>query len=479
MRFTGFIGPSYTLQSVNVDCQRSVNLFPEVNVLGTGKGGDTASLVPTPGLTRVLTLPTSPNRGLYTASNGSVFAVNGEKVYQISSSYVATELGTLATSVGPVSMSDNGTSLFIVDGVNGYTWNFSTSTFAEVTSPDFYPADMVTFLDGYLVFNKKGTQQFFYSGINDVTFDPLDIQSAEGSPDILIGLRSCNQNIFMFGTRSIEVYYNSGDSDNVFSRIQGAVVDVGCSAPFTIQNLVSSLYFLGGDSNGSGVVYRMNGYTPQVISTPSIESVIRNMSPEDIASSTAYTYQQGGHLFYCMNLTGVDSTWVFDASTNFWHERTYQNFSQLERHRAQCHTVAFGKTMVGDYENGKIYNLDQDNYTDDGVTIARIRTAPHLTKNLKFVRHNSFQLDMETGVGLSSGASNAVNPKAMLRWSDDGGHTWSNEYWTEIGKTGKYAKRAIWRRLGSSRDRVYEVKITDPVKVVLIGAELDVQEGTS
>lgn len=478
MRFPGFIGPSYTLQSVNVDCQRCVNLFPEINALGTGKEREVAALVPTPGLLRLLTLANSPVRGLWRASNGSLFAVGGNKFYQISSSWVATELGSLNTSTGPVSIADNGLHVVVVDGTNGYTWTIGSSTFAQISDPDFLPADQVTFQDGYFLLNKAGSGQFFISGINDITFDGLDISTAEGSPDNLVGLMSMNQNTYLFGTQSTEVFYNSGDADFPFTRIQGAVMGVGCAAPFSIAKLQDSIYWLGGDETGNGIIYRTEGYRAVRISTPSIESVIRGLSTDDIADARAFTYQQGGHLFYCLNLPSYNSTWVFDASTSLWHERAYLNLWSLERHRADCHAVAFGLNVVGDYQSGKIYTLDPDTITDDGTYIARERAAPHLTKELKRVFHSYFQLDMETGVGLD-GTGQGTAPQAILSWSDDGGHSWSNEHFAEIGAIGARMTRVIWRRLGSSRDRVYRVRITEPIKVVLIGAEIGVEEGAA
>lgn len=480
MRFPGFIGPSYTSQSVNIDCQSTVNLFPEINALGTGKEREIAALVPTPGLRTLLTLSTSPTRGLWTASNGQVFAVAGDTFYSISSSWVATVRGTLNTDEGPVSMADNGTYVFIVDGTDGFHWNMDTSTFTEVTSEFFYPSTHVAYLDGYFIFNRSGTQQFFYSGINAVTFDGLDIESAEGSPDFLVGLIINNQNILLFGAQSTESFYDSGSSDTPFARNQGAVNDVGCSAPYSISKIDNATYFIGGDSTGTGIVYKMQGFQVQKISTPAIEKMIRDLTSDQIAAATAYSYQQGGHLFYCLNLPGTKSTWVYDASTQFWHERTYSDLWEPIRHRAECHTLAFGENIVGDFENGKIYALDQDTYTDAGTSIARIRRAPHFSKGLVKIRHNRFQLDMETGVGLSGlSTTQGTNPKVMIRWSDDGGHSWSNEYIAEAGKIGATKTRVIWRRLGMSRDRVYEVKITDPVKVVLLGADLDVEEGVA
>lgn len=478
MRFPGFIGPSYTLQSINVDCQRTVNLFPEVNALGTGKEKEVAALVPTPGLTLLVTLAQSPVRGLHRASNGQLFAVGGNKFYRISSSWVATELGSLNTSSGPVSMADNGVSVVFVDGTDGFSWNIDTSTYAEITDGDFYPADMVAFQDGYFLFNKTGTGQFFISGINDVTFDGLDIATAEGSPDDLVGIASIGQNVFLFGSQSTEVYYNSGDADFPFTRIQGAVLDRGCIAPASIAKLQGSLYWIGGDETGNGIVYRTQGFQAERISTPAIESVIRALSADDIADARSWTYQQGGHLFYCLNLPNHDATWVYDASTGYWHERTYLNLWSMERHRADCHAVAHGKNVVGDYENGKIYALDPDVYTDGGIAIVRERTSPHVSQSLARIFHNSFQLDMEVGVGLD-GTGQGTDPQAMLQWSNDGGHNWSSEQWRDIGPIGERSTRVIWRRLGSARDRVYRVRITEPVKVVLIGAELAVESGSA
>lgn len=478
MRFPGFIGPSYTLQSVNVDCQRSVNLFPELNELGTGKEREIAALVSTPGLRLLLTLPEGPVRGLHHASNGELFAVGGTKFYRISSSWVATELGTLLSSSGPVSMADNGSQVVIVDGTNGYAWSIDVDAFATITDPDFFAADVVTFQDGYFICAKKNSQQFFISGLNAITFDALDIASAEGVPDDLVAAVSAAQNLYLFGEQSIEVFYNSGDADFPFARISGAVVDVGCAAAQSIGKILNTLYWLGGDDTGSGIVYRMQGYQPQRISTPAIESVIRGMTSEQIAASRAWTYQQGGHAFYCLNLEGTNSTWVYDGSTGFWHERAYRDLWDLERHRADCHANAHGLNVVGDYENGKIYALDPDKYTDDGTAIVRMRTAPHLSKNLVRLFHNHFQLDLETGVGLD-GTGQGTDPQAMLQWSDDGGHTWSNERMASMGAIGQRKTRVIWRRLGSSRDRVYRVSISDPVKVVLIGAEIGYAEGVA
>ena len=478
MRFKGFIGPSYTLQSVNVDAQRAINLYPEMNEMGTGKENEVASYVATPGLSLVATLGDGPIRGMHAASNGTLYIVSDDKIYSLNSSYISTELGTLNTVSGQVSMADNGTSMVIVDGLDGYVITLSNGAFAQITDPDFNAADKVVFQDGFFIFNQKGTQRFFISALSSATnYDALDFASAEGNPDDLISIISDHRDLWLFGTKSTEVFYNSG-AVFPFERIQGAFIEHGCAAAFSVAKMNNEVYWLGSDDQGNGIVYKARGYEPQRISTHAVELAIRQYSSIDDA--VAYTYQENGHFFYALNFTNAETTWVFDSATGMWHERAYTNDGQLERHRANYHQFAYNKHIVGDYANGKIYELSTSVYTDEGEEITRQRVAPHITSGLKRVRYNSFQLDMEVGVGLDGAVTvQGHDPQAILEWSDDGGHSWSNEHWTSFGKIGKRKKRAIWRKLGISRDRVFRVTITDPVKIALIGAQLDLQGGTS
>jgi hypothetical protein len=131
--------------------------------------------------------------------------------------------------------------------------------------------------------------------------------------------------------------------------------------------------------------------------------------------------------------------------------------------------------LVGDYQNGLVYALNNAVYTDNGATIRRLRRAPHLVTDLQRQYFAELQIQFQPGVGLETGQGQ--NPQAMLRWSNDGGSTWSNEHWVSIGKVGKYKNRAIWRRLGWSRDRIFEVAVTDPIKAVIISANLKAEIG--
>jgi hypothetical protein len=478
MRFPGFIGPSYTLRTVNVDCQRCINLYPELVESGKGKEGEVAVLLSTPGLLLKVTIGAGPIRGTYTASNGQLFVVSNTKIYRVSGAWVATELGTLNSNSGHVSMADNGISLVAVDGTDGYVVTLSSGAFAEITDPDFLGADQVTYQDGYFIFNKPDSGQFYITELNSTNIDALDIATSEGSPDNIVAILSENRNLWLFNERTTEVFFNSGNADFPFERIQGAFIEQGCAAPFSVAKIANSVLWLGRNEFGQGVVYMAQGYQPKRISTHAVEQEIQSYG--DISDANAYVYQENGHDFYVLNFTNADTTWVYDFSTNMWHERVYTNQGAFERHRANYHAFAHSTHVVGDYENGKLYALSSSTYSDNGSEITRRRTAPHLSAGLKRVQFNSFQLDIESGVGLDGATTTQGNdPQAMMRFSDDGGHTWSNEKWTSFGKIGQTKRRALWRRLGTSRDRVYEITITDPVPVTLIGAEVDAVPGGS
>ena len=201
------------------------------------------------------------------------------------------------------------------------------------------------------------------------------------------------------------------------------------------------------------------------------------------------------------------TTWVYDVATGSWTERASWINSAFDRHRGNCQMAFADEIAIGDFENGNVYAFDLDVYDDNGSVqrwLRRWRALPTGQNDFKRSAHHSLQLDCETGVGLDglepgdvlflmtqnsdyllteSGnylvedfvATVGVDPQVTLRWSDDGGHTWSNEHWRSMGKIGQYGYRTIWRRLGMTvklRDRVYEITGTDPVKIAIMGAEL-------
>jgi hypothetical protein len=536
---TPILGSAYTARSVNAADNRMVNLFPEVVPEG---GKQPAFLQRVPGLTRRVTVGTGPIRGLWEHGN-YLYVVSGNTFYQITSGYTAVARGVVAGS-GLVSMADNGTQIFIAASPLSYIYNTSTGVFGQITDPDFPGAAVVDYLDGYFVFIEPNSQRIWVTALLDGTsIDPLDFASAEGDPDNIISMIVDHREVWLFGNNSTEVWYNAGLTDFPLVRIQGAYNELGCAARYSVAKMNNQIYWLGKDFRGQGIVYVANGYQGQRISTHSIEWQIQQYGT--MSDAIGYTYQQDGHSFYVLVFPSAGKTWVYDASTGAWHERAGWD-DNWTRYRGQAQVFYNNENLLGDYENGNIYAVDQDTYTYNGETqrwLRSWRALPTGENTLRRTAQHALQLDCETGVGLEqypaydaedltaengdillaeyvqndliteSGdvmtteagdgsqtlvdtpdatydttppvylattsylAAPGYDPQAMLRWSDDGGHTWSNEHWRSMGKLGEYGYRTIWRRLGMTtklRDRVYEVSGTDPVKIAIMGAELQV-----
>ena len=481
-----------------------VNLFPEVIPEG---GKEPGFLNRAPGLRLLATVGTGPIRGMWVLGNYA-YVVSGTGLYKVTQSFTSTLLGTIY-GTGPVSMADNGTQLFIAANPAGYIYNSDTGVFAGISDPDFPGAVAVGYLDGYFVFNEPNSQKVWVTSLLDGTqIDALEFASAEGSPDNLVSLIVDHREVWLFGTNSVEVWYDSGAIDFPLQPIQGAFNEIGCAAAYSVAKLDNGLFWLGGDARGRGIVYRANGYTGQRISTHAVEWQIQQYG--DISDAIAYTYQQDGHAFYVLTFPSANATWVYDVATNAWHERAAFTQGRFIRHRSNCQMAFSDEVVVGDYLTGRLYAFDLDVYSDAGDTqkwLRSWRALPTGQNNLNRSAHHSLQLDMETGVkadfdlnldillateagdplytedgmgivlSRSSGAGIDQQPQIMLRWSDDGGHTWSNEHWRSTGGPGQYGKRVIWRRLGMTlklRDRVYEISGTDPMKIAIMGAELHV-----
>jgi hypothetical protein len=311
--------------------------------------------------------------------------------------------------------------------------------------------------------------------LDGLSVNPLDFASAEGSPDNVVALIVDHREVWVFGTNSTEVWYDAGLADFPLAPVQGAYNEIGCIAPYSVAKMDNCVFWLGADARGRGIVYRTQGYTGKRISTHAVEWQIQQYT--DMSDAVGYTYQQDGHFFYVLNFPSANTTWVYDASTEVWHERAGWNNGSFTRHRANCQMSFNNRIVVGDYENGNVYYFDLNSYKDNNDIqkwLRSWRALPTGQNDLNRSAHHTLQLDCETGVGLD-GTGQGVSPEMMLRWSDDGGHTWSNEHLASMGKIGQFGFRAFWRRLGMTlkiRDRVYEVSGTDPVKIAIMGAEL-------
>ncbi len=467
--YKGFVGGSYRARSSNFDAETCLNLYAEGSTTGTAK--DIAVLYGTPGLVLWANLGDGPIRGALRFDASTAYVVSGDTVYRVASNGASGAIGTITFGNDPVSMASNGFQVVISTDPEMWAIDVGTDTVTQVLDPDFLGSTHVVFLAGYFIWGVPNSGRSQYSTLYSTDIEPLSFFTAEASPDFGVAQLADHLEYWYFGESTTEVFSVVADADQPLQRINGAVIEHGCAAPFSVAKMDNTVYWLGADDNGKGTVWRATGaYEPQRVSTPAIEYAISQV--EDISGAVAWTYQQESHSFYILNVG--DRTWCFDASTALWHERAWRNpvDGSLHRHRGQCQMAFAGKNIVGDWQNGNLYALDLNAYTDNGATIVSRRTGPYVSART----YNMLQVDFETGVGLVEGQGE--NPIALLQWSDDGGKTWSNDHPAEIGRVGEYQRRVRWRRLGTSRRfglaRTFRVTITDPVKRVITGAMLDI-----
>jgi hypothetical protein len=409
-------------------------------------------------------------------------------------------------------------------GFNLYTVSTNTTVaagtlyalnFTVIPSNDgaFSGGTTVDIIDNYFVYSRPSSQQWGSSDALSPVSQSLSFASKDGAPDNLVALIVDHREVYLMGEASSEVWADVGAFPFPFQRIPGTSTQHGIAAQFSVSRLGDSFAYVSRNIRGQGEIMMMQGYKPTRISTHAVENTLAGQYIDD---AIAWTYQLEGHEVYVVSFPTINLTWAFDIASGMWHKWLYvDNMNNFQRHRGNCCVLFQGMVLVGDYANGKIYELDKNTYTDDGNYTRRVRRAPHLVADFQRQYFEELQIQFQPGVGFTGlsqtnnlfisspyiiapnatltilanqtitlGIQSAINPttpttlpQAMLRWSDDGGSTWSKEHWVTIGQTGKYQNRAIWRRLGTARDRVFEVVVTDPVKAVIISANLKASGG--
>lgn len=484
-RFPGLIGPSNKQRSQRFDNQRTVNMYVELSPLGAGKGQEPGLLLSRPGLRKVADLTNAPVRGLYATTDGSMMvAVAGAVMYYTTDNWAtSTIIGLINTSSGPVQFADNGSAVtdskvMVIDGQYGYTFSISdpVSTFTGIASANFYPADSISFQDGYFILNRKDTGYYFISDLNDVTFSALNEALKSGYGDKIKAVISNNRELYLLGEKTIEYWWNTGASGYTpFQRIDGKFANVGCAAADSVKKLGNTVFFVGSNEQGSIIVYQMDGDVPSRISTNAVEFSIQ--ATTDPSNIRAFAYQQEGHYFYCINVPGIDTTWCYDMTTKMWTERQSMVNGNLGQHFVNTAVTSNGNIYLGSSVTGAVYVYDFSYYLDDVAPILRLRQTPHQSDNLNNQFVTLLQVDCQPGVGNQTGFTNETTPRLILEVSRDGGLTFAPPRVAYLGKIGKYLTRQRWTRLGYGRDLVYRITCTDPVNFVLLSAFVQTEVG--
>ncbi len=459
-----FAKQAYESRSRPFISQRLVNMYMEPGIEGTQTD---SVLYGTPGFDLFANLSSNRIWGMH-VMGANTYVVSGNHVYVVTASSGATDLGAMGTVSNVVMMDDDGTNVTILLE-SGAAYVATATTLVQITDGDYLTSSSVTVLDSFTIFTTAGTNAFQISTLLDpTTYDALDVASVEGITGNLICAKAFRGELWMFKEFSTEVYYNSGAGSFPFIPIGSATMQRGCAAKRSVAVESNTIMWLGDDR----IIYLAQGYSPTRVSTFAIEKDIETYTT--ISDAEAFIYTEEGHKFYVLTFPTEDATWVYDLTTRLWHER--ESFGH-GRWRATSYAFFNGRNLVGDFQTGKIYQLNLDTYTENGTLIQRIATTPPIFADTNRLIFDRLQVTFDAGQGLLSGQGST--PYAMLRFSDDGGFTWSNERVASIGLTGEYKNRAVWRRLGQARERVYEITVTDPVLINITGAFADIRVGNA
>lgn len=473
MKWPGAVGPSYESLSKIVAGERTINFYPEIIEAEAAKAQ--RALYPCPGLSDFATLTDSPGRAIFEEESGRLFAVFGTTLYEVASDGTPTALGQLTTDANPATFATNGSDeVLITSGDTGYVLTLSTNALTtEVTD-----VTMGGHVDSFFLALDTVTGTLKISEAADgKTWDASQVQQRSSAPDPWIAMLVVRREIYLFGTKTGEVWYNSGSSPFPFALRSGAFFQIGIAAKWSLAPFGTSLAWLGRSAMGGVRVYALSGYTPVPISNHAIDWAIQQYEDAgSIDDAIGWGYERLGHTFYVLEFPSAGKTWVYDQAVNQWHERGRWNSlaNNFSSYRPRFHASCFGKSLVCDNASGKIYSFSETVYTDvGGGVLRRVRRLPSLSNENRRLFLDYLEVAAEPGVGLLAGQG--VDPLLMLRTSWDGGQTWGTERTRSLGARGQYSHRIRWDRLGSGRDLAVELSCSDPVPVRLF----DVYVGVS
>ena len=463
-----FLGQAYQSRSPILASQTAINIFPETT---EGNSAEVGAFYGTPGIATVFT-GSGEVRGLYSAG-AYLWAAIGKTLWRLDAQFNGLNVGTLSTSTGPVSMYSNETQLLVADSVGWYWIALNGTAIAPVAGAP--GGSVLTGQDLYGIYT-DGSGLFGLTTLADLsTFDPLDVADAETQPDSVVSIATLNNELWLLGNDTTELWDDVGSALFPFQRNTGVYIESGVCGPWAVAKGGLRLFWLARDRSGEGTVLSTIGYTPVRVSTHPIEYAINQYS--NIANCRAWTYTEEGHLFVVFTFPAAvdgtgDATWVYDATAKGWHQRAWRaTDGTLHRHRANCYAQFNGQHIVGDWQNGKVYRQSLNIYTDDGAPIYRARAFEVPGSDRKRVRVDDFEVYALLGDGDPAGAAVDLS----LTVSRDGGRSFGYERVQSVGALGQTMARARWRRPARGRDLVFRTSTTMANRVHWVNARMDAE----
>jgi len=460
-------GQSYTSKSLPLSAQVTRNFYPEAQqdvrarsqqVLHSFSGLKSFGATST----------TAKDRGMLT-HKGVLYRVAGTELFSVSSSGAHTSLGTIS-GTGYCVLEGIGSNVVVVTG--GRAYQYDGSTVSEITDTNLETPNSCAHLNNQMIYDGDGGR-FVTSDVGDATtINGLNYATAESNADDLKRVYTFNQLLLNFGEVTMEPWYNSGVGNPPYDRVEGGIITVGIAAIYSVASNDAYVYWLGDDRQ----IYRTTGQDRGIaVSTIAMANEFSTYTAVSDAIGSAFTYD--GQNFYMLTFPTEDKTWCFTES-GAWFELS--SGASGGRYRGQTIVAAYGKNIVADEITGDLYELSSATYDENGNSIIRVRDSGVFHGGMigapgVDVEFNRLELIMEAGVGLLSGQG--VEPVIMLQVSDDGGRTWSNEMWGEVGRLGDFMFKVEWSVLGAALSRIFRIKTSDPVFYSIHSGILDVEAG--
>lgn len=473
--YKGFIGGSNTSQSPISDPELTVNWYVENSE--SDASTNRISLYPTPGV-ELIAEGRSGNGRCNFAIGGRQFVVIGSDFIEVFSDGSTTTwaVAGLTDDGLPATISSNGDGggqLFITSGMNGYLFDLTTNTFSTIAALNGI-ARMGDQLDGYFLCLDDTTSTVRISDLLDgSTWDPTQFFQRNIAPDPWVAMKVANRYIYLLGTETTEVWFDAGSFPIPFEPHPSGLMQFGCAAQFSPEVVTGALCWLSQTSNGAGQVMRATGFTPEPISTYSVEYEFGNYS--QISDAIGDTYHDLGHTFYYLTFPTANKTKAWDSATQVWCDRGSWPDGSVEfsAWRPLYHSYCFGEHRILDFQGPGIYRMSSTLGMDvDDTVIRRLRRGPLIEKENKRFFYSSFEIDMETGLG--NAVDPGADPQISMRMTNDG-KTWGTEQFRSVGRIGEYDIRVRWTRCGMARQRSFEVSVSDPIPYRLLGAYIKTQ----
>lgn len=464
----------YVSDSLPLSAQQCVNWYP--NVEKTTQVLSQETLIGTPGIRQIATsgINNQINRGAWVMA-GVPYFVNGNSLYKLESDLgTLTTIGTISGS-GRVSIADNGAQLcIVVPGASSVSYIYDGSTLTQITDADFTAngqPQAVVFIDGYFLFTTN-SKKFIISALNDgLSYNALDFGSCEADPDDIVAPFVFKNQLYIFGSQTIEAFQNIGSADFPFQRT-GLFIQKGLKGQFSVSSASNSFMFIGVGKNESPAVWALDGNDVVKVSTTAIDSYLQKLSATDVSNCFSWSYAQKGAYF--VGFSFPETAFVFDSTSSRWHERKSRINNSPARYRINSIVTAYGNILVGDSLDGRIGVLDTQSYSEYEDAQVRIVSTQPFQNNMMSMSVPSIELTVESGVGNTE----VIDPVLSLEISKDGGKTWDYPRTRKIGEVGEYNKRAIWRRNGRvSRFFVLRFTLSDAVKPVILQLTADIVGG--